>query len=134
MELCLLLSFLCAVDDVAAHNCWLLLQPCSETQLCCLPYAHLLGVSKCGTTDLYARLAMHPLVMRTANKGPHFWDERWMYDPHLLPPAAITTYPHTFRESSARRRVPLFLRCRTLLAFDGDHQITSVRDDQQAPF
>ena len=48
-------------------------------ELCCLPYAHILGVSKCGTTDLHARLARHPLLLPSANKGPHFWDE-----PHTL--------------------------------------------------
>ena len=42
--------------------------------LCCLPYAHILGVSKCGTTDLHNRLAAHPHVLPAANKGPHFWD------------------------------------------------------------
>jgi len=42
--------------------------------LSCLPYAHILGVSKCGTTDLYARLAIHPRLLPSANKGPHFWD------------------------------------------------------------
>ena len=44
-------------------------------RLCCLPSAHVLGVSKCGTTDLYARLAQHAHVLPSANKGPHFWDE-----------------------------------------------------------
>ena len=42
--------------------------------LSCLPYAHVLGVSKCGTTDLYARLSEHPLLLPSENKGPHFWD------------------------------------------------------------
>jgi N-acetylgalactosamine 4-sulfate 6-O-sulfotransferase len=41
-----------------------------------LPFAHVLGVSKCGTTDLYSRLSRHPNVLPSANKGPHFWDER----------------------------------------------------------
>ena len=48
--------------------------------LCCLPYAHILGVSKSGTTDLHGRLAAHPRVLPSTNKGPHFWDA-----------------PHTFR-------------------------------------
>lgn len=44
--------------------------------LCCLPYAHIIGVSKCGTTDLFARLIHHQrYVLRSSNKGPHFWDE-----------------------------------------------------------
>ena len=54
----------------ARHN-----QLTSVATLCCLPYAHIIGVSKCGTTDLYTRLANHDHVLRSANKGPHFWDE-----------------------------------------------------------
>lgn len=62
------------------NPCWRCALPdakggASAGRLCCLPAVHVLGVSKCGTTDLYARLALHPLVLATANKGPHFWDE-----------------------------------------------------------
>ena len=35
----------------------------------CLPYFHVLGVSKCGTTDLYRRLAIHGDVAKSINKG-----------------------------------------------------------------
>lgn len=49
-------------------------------RLCCLPSAHVLGVSKCGTTDLYARLAQHAHVLPSANKGPHFWDETHTFE------------------------------------------------------
>ncbi len=31
-----------------------------EGQFKCLPYFQILGVSKCGTTDLYNRLTEHP--------------------------------------------------------------------------
>ena len=51
-----------------------------DPALCCLPFAHILGVSKCGTTDLHSRLASHTSILRSANKGPHWWDE-----PHTLP-------------------------------------------------
>ncbi|KAL1514621.1 hypothetical protein AB1Y20_003715 [Prymnesium parvum] len=64
----------------------------SAEQLCCLPYAHILGVSKCGTTDLYARLALHPEVLPSENKGPHFWDE-----PHEL-----RWYLRLYERSAAR--------------------------------
>ncbi|KAL6763399.1 P-loop containing nucleoside triphosphate hydrolase protein [Haematococcus lacustris] len=40
----------------------------------CLPYFQILGVSKCGTTDLFARLKRHP-ELAAGSKGPHFWDE-----------------------------------------------------------
>ena len=59
-----------AFDARFANPCW----KCNAS-LCCLPGAHILGVSKCGTTDLYARLSAHPLVLPSLNKGPHFWDD-----------------------------------------------------------
>ncbi|KAG1659112.1 hypothetical protein FOA52_015905 [Chlamydomonas sp. UWO 241] len=40
----------------------------------CAPYFQILGVSKCGTTDLFARLKRHP-ELADGSKGPHFWDE-----------------------------------------------------------
>ena len=47
----------------------------AHTDVRCLPLIHVLGVSKCGTTDLYKRLAKHPDFVDSLNKGPHFWDE-----------------------------------------------------------
>jgi N-acetylgalactosamine 4-sulfate 6-O-sulfotransferase len=40
-----------------------------------MPLIHILGVSKCGTTDLYSRLTRHADFVASTNKGPHFWDE-----------------------------------------------------------
>lgn len=40
----------------------------------CLPYFQIIGVSKCGTTDMFARLKRHP-ELADGPKGPHFWDE-----------------------------------------------------------
>lgn len=34
----------------------------------CIPYFHILGVSKCGTTDLYHRLSKHPQMFEGLNK------------------------------------------------------------------
>jgi hypothetical protein len=42
------------------------------TQLVCLPYAYLLGMPKCGTSDLFERLSKHPLI-----KTPHRKEVRW---------------------------------------------------------
>jgi hypothetical protein len=44
-------------------------------RLQCLPLYQILGVSKCGTTDIYARLGLHPDFYDSRNKGPHWWDE-----------------------------------------------------------
>ncbi|PNW78676.1 hypothetical protein CHLRE_09g387250v5 [Chlamydomonas reinhardtii] len=51
--------------------------PCWEQEgaFKCLPYFQILGVSKCGTTDLYNRLTEHPDMVDCTWKGPHFWDE-----------------------------------------------------------
>lgn len=49
----------------------------------CLPYFHILGVSKCGTTDLYRRLSVHNNIVRSLNKGPHFWDEKHSFKWYL---------------------------------------------------
>jgi hypothetical protein len=48
----------------------------NATGMFCLPYFHIIGVSKCGTTDLFRRLLFHPHVAPTHNKGPHFWGAR----------------------------------------------------------
>ena len=40
-------------------------------------------MSKCGTTDLYRRLNMHPHIAPSHNKGPHFWDEKHTVDWYL---------------------------------------------------
>ena len=65
-------------DGRFANPCWRCAAASAEasaqSRLCCLPAAHILGVSKSGTTDLYSRLARHPSVLRSANKGPHWWD------------------------------------------------------------
>ncbi|WIA17127.1 hypothetical protein OEZ85_014020 [Tetradesmus obliquus] len=53
------------------NPCWGGLGP----GLSCLPYFNIIGVSKCGTTDLYHRLTLHKQILAATNKGPHFWDE-----------------------------------------------------------
>jgi N-acetylgalactosamine 4-sulfate 6-O-sulfotransferase len=37
-------------------------------RLRCLPFFQILGVSKCGTTDLYGRLVLHPQIMNCGYK------------------------------------------------------------------
>eukprot|EP00756_Hemistasia_phaeocysticola_P062615 Hpha_TRINITY_DN6067_c0_g1::TRINITY_DN6067_c0_g1_i2::g.63352::m.63352/K08106/CHST15; N-acetylgalactosamine 4-sulfate 6-O-sulfotransferase len=44
-------------------------------RLRCLPAFQVLGVSKCGTTDLFDKLRSLHLVGAATNKGPHWWDE-----------------------------------------------------------
>ncbi|XP_025089224.1 carbohydrate sulfotransferase 15-like [Pomacea canaliculata] len=50
-----------------------------HVRLRCLPYFHLIGVDKSGTTDLWSRLAQHPDVARPqtiAGKETHWWSWR----------------------------------------------------------
>ncbi|XP_014776385.2 carbohydrate sulfotransferase 15 isoform X1 [Octopus bimaculoides] len=50
----------------------------------CLPYFYLVGVDKCGTTDLFSRLRQHPELLRTNalnGKETHWWSwRRFGYD------------------------------------------------------
>lgn len=65
-------------DPAYKNPCWR-----DAGGLHCLPYFHILGVSKCGTTDLYRRLSSHNNIVRSLNKGPHFWDERHTFKWYL---------------------------------------------------
>ncbi|KAK0142120.1 Carbohydrate sulfotransferase 15 [Merluccius polli] len=42
----------------------------------CLPYFYIIGQPKCGTTDLYDRLRMHPDVRFSISKEPHWWTRK----------------------------------------------------------
>ncbi|KAG2490123.1 hypothetical protein HYH03_011429 [Edaphochlamys debaryana] len=57
-------------DPAFKNPCWN-----DGTAFKCLPYFQILGVSKCGTTDLYNRLKEHRDMVDCSWKGPHFWDE-----------------------------------------------------------
>ncbi|KAG9346069.1 hypothetical protein JZ751_007886, partial [Albula glossodonta] len=45
-------------------------------RLRCLPYFYIIGQPKCGTTDLYDRLRLHPDVRFTTCKEPHWWTRK----------------------------------------------------------
>ena len=47
------------------NPCW---RQGTEGRLRCIPYYHIIGQSKCGTTDLYKRLSKHPQVYESLNK------------------------------------------------------------------
>ncbi|XP_072037461.1 carbohydrate sulfotransferase 15-like [Amphiura filiformis] len=42
-------------------------------QIRCLPKLFLAGVAKCGTTDLYLKVASHPLIIHAKEKEPSWW-------------------------------------------------------------
>lgn len=45
-------------------------------RLRCLPRFYIIGQPKCGTTDLYDRLRLHPEVQFSAIKEPHWWTRK----------------------------------------------------------
>ncbi|XP_036121259.1 carbohydrate sulfotransferase 15 [Molossus molossus] len=45
-------------------------------RLRCLPRFYIVGQPKCGTTDLYDRLRLHPEVKFSAIKEPHWWTRK----------------------------------------------------------
>lgn len=45
-------------------------------RLRCLPHFYIIGQPKCGTTDLYDRLRLHPEVKFSAIKEPHWWTRK----------------------------------------------------------
>ncbi|KAK7471388.1 hypothetical protein BaRGS_00035940 [Batillaria attramentaria] len=50
------------------NPCWY--EENSSLGMSCLPYFYLAGFPKCGTTDLWNRICMHPDVARPAHKEP----------------------------------------------------------------
>lgn len=42
----------------------------------CLPYFYIIGQPKCGTTDLFNRLKLHPDFRPVAQKEPHWWSRK----------------------------------------------------------
>nr|KAG5708483.1 hypothetical protein BaRGS_026210 [Batillaria attramentaria] len=47
----------------------------------CAPYFYLAGVAKGGTTDIFARIRLHPDVMQGTQKEYHWWDRYRFGDP-----------------------------------------------------
>ena len=50
----------------------------TEVKLTCLPYFYVIGVSQCGTKDLFERLTQHPLVSGNVKPGNR-WFTRLRY-------------------------------------------------------
>ncbi|XP_059214749.1 carbohydrate sulfotransferase 15-like [Centropristis striata] len=45
-------------------------------RLRCLPFFYIIGQPKCGTTDFFHRLLLHPEIRFTMIKEPHWWTRR----------------------------------------------------------
>ena len=96
----------------------------NATGLFCIPYFHIIGVSKCGTTDLYRRLSLHPHMAPSRNKGPHFWDESHTIDWYLR----LYDYSVSFIEQQPSRAI-LGDASSNTLTFSG----IGVRNDRRTP-
>ncbi|XP_034041018.1 carbohydrate sulfotransferase 15-like isoform X2 [Thalassophryne amazonica] len=47
-----------------------------QLRLRCLPYFYIIGQPKCGTTDLFHRLLLHPDIKFNTVKEPHWWTRK----------------------------------------------------------
>lgn len=45
-------------------------------RLRCLPFFYIIGQPKCGTTDLFHRLLLHPDIKFNTMKEPHWWTRK----------------------------------------------------------
>ncbi|XP_060574610.1 carbohydrate sulfotransferase 15-like [Ruditapes philippinarum] len=54
------------------NPCWYEAAPELGKKLHCLPYYYVIGVPKCGTTDLCRRIMMHPSISNKVMKGNHW--------------------------------------------------------------
>ena len=53
--------------------------PCwfnKQNELYCLPYFYIIGMDKCGTTDLWSKITQHADVLVSVPKEPHWWGRR----------------------------------------------------------
>ncbi|XP_064602963.1 carbohydrate sulfotransferase 15-like [Liolophura sinensis] len=63
----------------------------------CLPYFFVAGFPKCGTTDLYRRLALHPQIQPPCAKEPHWWTRR-----RYQKGRSLLTYLKCFQKAAER--------------------------------
>lgn len=55
------------------NPCWY--DNLSGKTLLCVPYFFLLGVTKCGTSDVWQKLSFHPQIVRQVGKESHWWTQ-----------------------------------------------------------
>ncbi|XP_070176634.1 carbohydrate sulfotransferase 15-like [Littorina saxatilis] len=72
----------------------------------CLPYFHILGVDKCGTTDLYSRIAQHPHVLLNSGKlgketGYWCWRKYGQWMKKTVTPKPFSYYLKLFQKPAA---------------------------------
>ncbi|XP_071815925.1 carbohydrate sulfotransferase 15-like [Apostichopus japonicus] len=64
----------------------------------CLPYFYVIGMPKCGSSDLFDKLTSHPQIIRPKWKEPGFWNKlHYIRQPHDL--GVYMEYFKDFREA-----------------------------------
>ncbi|KAK4326104.1 hypothetical protein Pmani_003357 [Petrolisthes manimaculis] len=71
----------------------------SDVVLQCLPYFFLIGQPKCGTTDIFHRINIHPDVVEPKVKGPHWWSRKRFGPPFAKTPVTLTEYMKIFNST-----------------------------------
>ncbi len=70
-------------------------------KLRCLPYVYILGVEKCGTTELYDKLTLHPQVAKGKLKEPIWWcQRRFGYRVTGGQPQSVESYLNNFADAT----------------------------------
>ena len=64
---CIFLQPVFKFDPHFKNPCWF-----KGKELRCLPYLYVIGVKKCGTSDLFYRIGLHPDVVK-----PGFKEAQW---------------------------------------------------------
>ncbi|XP_066278396.1 carbohydrate sulfotransferase 15-like isoform X1 [Branchiostoma lanceolatum] len=73
----------------------------AHLRLRCMPYFYIIGMPKCGTTDLYYRLIKHQDVVGGLAKEPHWWTRRRLgLAIHGGSPSPIRDYLDLFDEAA----------------------------------
>eukprot|EP00057_Strongylocentrotus_purpuratus_P034699 XP_796225.3 PREDICTED: carbohydrate sulfotransferase 15 [Strongylocentrotus purpuratus] len=76
----------------------------------CLPYFYLIGMPKCGTTDLWNKLIRHPYIVYT-HKEPHWWSRTRIGHGHAVtklksdPVSYYTRYAKALDNFAKRERL-----------------------------
>ncbi|XP_076448410.1 carbohydrate sulfotransferase 15-like isoform X2 [Babylonia areolata] len=100
------------------NPCWYE-DPRKRKQMRCLPYFYVAGVAKCGTTDIFKRVRIHPAIMQGELKEYHWWDRLRYGAPMEL----------KFTEDSERndRPLPLALYSRIIMGDEVEEMKQELR-------
>jgi len=73
-----------------------------KNKLKCLPYFHLVGFPKCGTTALFQYINSHPEYVASCAKEPQWWGNYKIYDEKERDIASVLYYIKCFDEAAEK--------------------------------